>query len=209
MLQRGTPALGRTDNDLISHAGNSGRKPARVRGAWCWSRTIFHAGSRSTVLVGLDGFWSGGTLRGIIRNGKPGSRHMATVPPNRRMETRLAFREGSPAHHRKEEASYKEDREFSTMESVSTSGSTASSQARSLEDPSITSDHIVFRTPALIDEAQKSVDTPTARWANSNRKQRDYLESKLFQRTHARHAPSVASLASGVPARMKPCPAPS
>ena len=130
----------------------------------------------STVVVGLDGFGAAERFADYSQweSWQRGQLSMAaSKSANGDRKARAAGDESARATVRKK-LSYTEGREFSAMEGrIHEAEQILQAKRAALEDPAITGDRMSLQDACTqMDEAQKSVDTLYARWAELEKKQR-------------------------------------
>ena len=129
----------------------------------------------STVVVGLDGFGAAERFADYSQWETWQRAQLAQATSKSADENRrpLSGGEGAARVAAKKKLSYTEAREFATIEDrIHEAERALQAKRAALEDPAITSDRLSLQNACTqFDEAQKSVDTLYARWAELEQKQ--------------------------------------
>ncbi len=129
----------------------------------------------STVVVGLDGFGAAERFADYSQWESWQRAQLATAAAKSAEENRRIRSTGGevPRAPAKKKLNYTEAREFATMESrINKAEQLLEARRAALEDPAITSDRMGLQNACTqLNEAQKSVDTLYARWAELEQKQ--------------------------------------
>jgi ATP-binding cassette subfamily F protein uup len=126
----------------------------------------------STVVLGLDGRGSAERFADYSQ-WEAWQRTQLSLATPKSVNGDRGPRPASPRAVAKKKLSYTEAREFAAMESrINEAEQILHAKRAALEDPAITSDRISLQNACTqLDEAQKSVDTLYARWAELEQKQ--------------------------------------
>jgi ATP-binding cassette subfamily F protein uup len=128
----------------------------------------------STVVVGLDGFGAAERFADYSQWETWQRAQLSLAAPKSANGDRSArpAREEVPRAAPKKKLSYVEAREFAAMETrIHEAEQLLETRRAALEDPAVTSDRVSLQTACTqLDEAQKSVDTLYARWAELEQK---------------------------------------